>query len=96
MKMTFPEFMKEFWWQWLLHNWEKTVQNEMLSTHLDLECTWFKPWAAQIMAHNISLHNTKSFMTDEQLQVQLEIMLDPELQIMAHKKKTNEINDLQE
>ena len=35
-------------------------------------------------------------MTDEQLQVQLEIMLDPELQITAHEKKTDEINDLQE
>ena len=68
----------------------------MLRTHLDPERTRFEPWAAQIMAHNISLRDTKSFMTDEQLQVQLEIMLDPELQITAHEKKTDEINDLQE
>ena len=68
----------------------------MLRTHLDPEHTRFEPWATQIMAHNISLRDTKSFMTDKQLRVQLEIMLDPELQITAHEKKTNEINDLQE
>ena len=68
----------------------------MLGTHLDPERTRFEPWATQIMAHNISLRDTKSFMTDEQLRVQLEIMLDPELQITAHEKKTDEINDLQE
>ena len=67
MKMTFPEFMKEFRRRWLPHNWEKTVCNEMLRTHLDPERTRFEPWAAQIMAHNISLCDTKSFMTDEQL-----------------------------
>ena len=69
MKMTFPNFMKEFQQWWLPHNWEKTVWNEMLGMHLDLDHTQFELWVAQIMAHNISLCDTKSFVMNKQLQV---------------------------
>ena len=96
IKMTFPEFMKEFRKRWLPHNWEKTVRNEMLGTHLNPDIHRFETWAAQIMAHNVSLRETSSFMTDEALRTQLEIMLDTDLQITAHEEKADEITDLQE
>lgn len=46
------------------------------------------------MSHNVSLHNTASFLTDDKLCMQLEIMLDVELQTLAHSQKVLEITDL--
>lgn len=76
--LTFKEFMKEFCKHWLPYNWEQTVHTQMSNACLDPSKP-FKPWAAQILSHNISLHSTTSHMMDAQLHTQLEAALDEEL-----------------
>ena len=93
-KLTFKEFMKEFCKRWLPDNWEQIIRVEMLGTHLDPKLHHFETWAAQIMLHNISLRNTPSFLTDEQLHSQLDIMLDAELQTLAQSQSVSDIKDL--
>ncbi len=36
VKLTFPEFMKEFCEQWLPDNWEQSVHTQMLNSRLNL------------------------------------------------------------
>ena len=93
-KLSFEDFMKEFRERWLPYNWEQMIRVQMLGTHLDPAKHHFETWAAQIMSHNVSLHNTPSFMTDDRLCTQLEIMLDVELQTLACSQKVSEITDL--
>jgi hypothetical protein len=93
-KLSFESFMKEFRECWLPHNWEQMICMQMLGTHLDMTKHRFKSWAMQVMSHNISLQNTPSFMTEDKLRTQLKIMLDVELQTLAHSQKISEITDL--
>ena len=93
-KLTFPEFMKEFRRQFLLPNWEQTVQTQMLGTHLDPDKHKFETWSAQILAHNTTLRNTDSHMTDEKLHSQMAIMLDEDLRNLAIETKASEIKEL--
>ena len=93
-KLTFEEFMKEFCECWLPDDWEQIIRVEMLGTCLDPKLHHFETWAAQIMLHNISLQNTPSFLTDEQLRLQLDIMLDAELQTLAQSQSVSDIKDL--
>ena len=66
----------------------------MLGTHLDPDKHKFERWVAQILAHNTTLQNTNSHMTNEQLQSQLEIMLNEDLQNLTIKAKATEIKEL--
>ena len=86
--------MKEFCERWLPDDWEQIIRVEMLSTRLNPKLHRFKTWAAQIMSHNVSLRNTPSFLTDEQLRSQLDIMLDAELQTLARSQSVSDIKDL--
>lgn len=86
--------MKEFRECWLPNDWEQIICIAMLGTHLDPKIHCFETWAAQIMSHNISLQNTPSFLTDDQLQSQLDIMMDAELQTLAQSQSISEIKDL--
>ena len=92
--LTFKEFMKEFQGHWLPKNREHIVHVEMLDTCLDLKIHCFESWATQIMTHNVSLRNTNSFMTNNQLRLQLHIMMDLELQTFAQSQGASEIKDL--
>lgn len=93
-KLSFDNFMKELRKRWLPYNWEQLIRIQMLGTHLDPAKHRFESWASQIMSHNISLRNTLSFLTDDKMRTQLEIMLDVELQTLAHAQKVSEITDL--
>ncbi|KAF8258264.1 hypothetical protein EI94DRAFT_1708158 [Lactarius quietus] len=64
--LSFPKFMKEFCKQWLLFNWEEMVQTEMMNSQLN-PLQKFETWAAEVMAHNISLWNTLTHLSDDQL-----------------------------
>ena len=92
--LTFEEFMKEFRERWLPDNWEQIIRVAMLGTHLDPKIHCFESWAAQIMSHNVSLRNTNSFLTNDQLQSQLDIMMDVELQTLAQSQGVSKIKDL--
>lgn len=94
IKLTFKLFMKEFQEQWLPDSWEHIVCNQMLGTCLDPNRHKFETWANQVMSHNVMLWGTRSHMTDNQLQVQLNIMLDIELQTLATVEDMTEITDL--
>ncbi|KAH9024699.1 hypothetical protein EDB85DRAFT_1870020 [Lactarius pseudohatsudake] len=93
IKLTFTDFMKEFRLQWLPANWEQNVRTEMLNSRLD-PSQKFDVWAAQILSYNVSLRNTKSHMTDDQLRTQLETALDEELRIIATDENINAETDL--
>ena len=93
-KHSLPTFMKEFQKEFLLPNWEKMVQTQMLRTHMDPDKHKFETWSAQILAHNTTLRNTDSHMTNEQLRSQLEIMLDKDLWNLAIEAKATEIKEL--
>ncbi|KAH9014625.1 hypothetical protein EDB85DRAFT_1899126 [Lactarius pseudohatsudake] len=79
--------------QWLPANWEQNVRTEMLNSRLD-PSQKFDVWAAQILSYNVSLRNTKSHMTDDQLRTQLETALDEELRIIATDENINVETDL--
>ena len=93
-KLSFEEFMKEFRERWLPDDWEQIICVTMLGTRLDPKVHCFETWAAQIMSHNVSLRNTPSFLTDDQLRSQLDIMMDAELQTLARSQSVSEIKDL--
>ena len=93
-KLSFEEFMKEFRERWLPDDWEQIIRVTMLGTRLDPKVHRFETWAAQIMSHNVSLRNTPSFLTDDQLRSQLDIMMDAELQTLARSQSVSEIKDL--
>ncbi|KAH9015035.1 hypothetical protein EDB83DRAFT_2529122 [Lactarius deliciosus] len=93
IKLSFTEFMKEFREQWLPANWEQNVRTEMLNSRLD-PSQKFDTWAAQILSYNVSLRNTKSHMTDDQLRTQLETALDEELRIITTDENINTETDL--
>ena len=93
-KLMFEDFMKEFCECWLPDDWEQIIRVEMLGMRLDPKIHHFETWAAQIMSHNVSLRNTPSFLTDNQLRSQLDIMLDAELQMLARSQSVSDIKDL--
>ena len=93
-ELTFPKFMKEFRERWLPHNWEQMVRTQMLNLQLD-PSQKFEMWATQILSYNISLHNTTSHMSEDQLRTQLEAALDKELHAIATEEKLTLVTDLQ-
>jgi hypothetical protein len=93
-KLMFDKFMKELREHWLPMNWEQMVLTQMLGMHLDLTRHKFKPWAAQIMSHNVTLKNMDSHMSDNALHKQLEIMLDEELCISARESNITTLTEL--
>ncbi|KAF8269461.1 hypothetical protein EI94DRAFT_1799256 [Lactarius quietus] len=93
--LSFPKFMKEFCKQWLPFNWEETVQTEMMNSQLN-PLQKFETWAAEVMAHNVSLWNTLSHLSDNQLQSQLAVAIDQELRTSVMGADVSEITDIHE
>ncbi len=65
----------------------------MLNSRLD-PSQKFEMWAAQILSYNVSLHNTTSHMSKDQLRTQLEVVLDEELRTIAMEEKLTLVTDL--
>ena len=65
----------------------------MLNSRLD-PSQKFETWAAQILSYNVSLRNTTSHMSEDQLRTQLEAALDEELRAIATEEKLTLVTDL--